>query len=67
MQLGMHVPNARTHIFKAPHVRAIMRLQDVRAGSVVNTCKVCVHASTVRLQYVYSAMLALLITRLTPL
>jgi hypothetical protein len=44
-----------------------MRLQDVRAGSVVNTCKVCVHASTVRLQYVYSAMLALLITRLTPL
>jgi hypothetical protein len=29
MQLGTHVPNARAHVFKAPHIRAIMRLQDV--------------------------------------
>jgi hypothetical protein len=27
----MHVPNACTHISKVPHVRAIMRLQDVAA------------------------------------
>jgi hypothetical protein len=50
VQLGTHVPNARPHISKAPHVRAIMLLQDVQAGSVVNTCKACGHASTVLLQ-----------------
>jgi hypothetical protein len=41
VQLGTHVPNAHTHVFKAPHVRVIMRLQDVQADSVVNTCKAC--------------------------
>jgi hypothetical protein len=47
----MHVPNARAHVFKASYVRAIMRMQDVWVGSVVNTCKSCGHASTVQLQY----------------
>jgi hypothetical protein len=28
-----------------------MRLQDVQASSVVNACKACGQASTVRLQY----------------
>jgi hypothetical protein len=47
MQLGTHVLNARTHIFKVPHVRVIMRMQDVQASSVVNTYKTCGYASTV--------------------
>jgi hypothetical protein len=50
VQLGTHVPNARVHVSKAPHVRAVTHLQDMRAGGVVNTCKACVYASTVRLQ-----------------
>jgi hypothetical protein len=50
VQLNMHVPNARAHVSKAPHVRVIMCLQDVRAGSVVSTYKACERASTVRLQ-----------------
>jgi hypothetical protein len=36
VQLGTHVPNTRAHVSKAPHVRAIMRLQDVHADNVVN-------------------------------
>jgi hypothetical protein len=32
VQLGMDVPNARAHIFKAPNIRAIMCLQDVQIG-----------------------------------
>jgi hypothetical protein len=40
-----------------------MHLQDMQAGSVVNTCKVCGHASTVRLQ----GTLTLWTTRLAPL
>jgi hypothetical protein len=36
-----------------------MRLQDVQANSVVNTCKACRHASTVLLQHGYNAMPAL--------
>jgi hypothetical protein len=47
VQLGTHVPNACAHIFKAPHIRAIMRLQDVQADSVVNTCNTCGQATTV--------------------
>jgi hypothetical protein len=50
VQLGTHVPNARVHVSKAPHVRAVTHLQDMWAGGVVNTCKACVYASTVRLQ-----------------
>jgi hypothetical protein len=67
MQLDTHVPNTRVHVSKAPHVRAIMRLQDVQASSVVNTCKACGHASTMWLQYGYSATAALWTTRLAPL
>jgi hypothetical protein len=67
VQLDMHVPNAHTHVFKAPHVRAIMLLQDVQAGSVVNTCKACGHASTVRPWYGYSLTPALWTTCLAPL
>jgi hypothetical protein len=67
VQLGTHVPNARAHIFKAPHVRAIMHLQDMQTDSVVNTCKMCGHASTVWLQYSYNATPALWTTRLAPL
>jgi hypothetical protein len=39
VQLDLHVHNARTHVFKAPDVRAIMCLHDVRAGSAFNACK----------------------------
>jgi hypothetical protein len=63
VQLGTHVPNVRTHISKAPHISAIMSLQDVQAGNIVNTCKACGHASTVRLQYDASTMT----THLAPL
>jgi hypothetical protein len=38
MQLGTHISNARAHVSNAPHVRAVMRLQDVRAYNIVNTC-----------------------------
>jgi hypothetical protein len=51
MHLGTYVPNARAHVSKAPHVRAIMLLQDVQVGSVVNTYKAYGYASTVLLQY----------------
>jgi hypothetical protein len=63
VQLGTHVSNARAHVSKAPHVGAIMRLQDVQADSIVNTCKVYRHASTVCLQYGYSVMPTLWTTR----
>jgi hypothetical protein len=56
VQLGIHVSNARAHISKAPHIRAIMHLQYMRAGSVVNTYKACRHASTVWLHYNISTM-----------
>jgi hypothetical protein len=46
VQLGTHVPNARTPVFKAPDVRVIMVLQDVRVGYVVNPYKTCGHAAT---------------------
>jgi hypothetical protein len=49
VQLGTHVPNKRVNVSKASHVRVIMRLQDVHAGSIVNTCKAYRHASTMRL------------------
>jgi hypothetical protein len=56
VQLGTHVSNAHKHVSKAPHVRAIMCLQDVQTDSVVNTCKTCGQASTMRLQYGASTM-----------
>jgi hypothetical protein len=49
LQLGLHVPNAHVHISKAPDARAIMGLQDVRACSAVNACKMCKYVATVRL------------------
>jgi hypothetical protein len=67
VQLDTHVPNVCTHVFKTSHARAIMRLQDVLLGSVVNTCKACGDASTMQLQYGYSATPALWTTRLVPL
>jgi hypothetical protein len=67
VQLGTHVSNARAHVSKAPHIRAITRLQDAQAGSVVNTCKAYGNASIVRLQYDYSMTPALRITRPAPL
>jgi hypothetical protein len=56
VQLGTHAPNARAYVSKAPHIRVIMRLQDVQTDSVVNTCKTCRHISIVRLQYDASSM-----------
>jgi hypothetical protein len=50
VRLGPRVPNAQTHVFKTPDVRAIMRLQDVWAGSAVHACKACGHAAILRLQ-----------------
>jgi hypothetical protein len=48
VQLGLHVPNAHAHVSKAPDVRAIMGLQDMRADSAINVCKTCRHAATVQ-------------------
>jgi hypothetical protein len=39
VQQDSHIFNARVHIFKAPDVRAIIGLQDVRADSTFNICK----------------------------
>jgi hypothetical protein len=36
MQLGTHVPNAHAYVSKVYDIRAIMGLQHVRAGSIVN-------------------------------
>jgi hypothetical protein len=47
VQLGTHVPNVRAYAFKVPDIRAIIGLQDVRAGSVVNSCKACKQIVTV--------------------
>jgi hypothetical protein len=47
VQLGSHVSNTRTLVSMVPDVRAVMGLQDVRAGSAVNACKTCGHAATV--------------------
>jgi hypothetical protein len=44
-----------------------MHLQDVQAGSIVNTCKTYGHAFTVRLQYGYSATPTIYTTCLAPL
>jgi hypothetical protein len=49
VQLGSHVLNARTHVFKALDVRVIMGLQYVQTDNTFNACKTCGHAATVRL------------------
>jgi hypothetical protein len=51
VQVGTHVPNASVHVFKVPHIRTIMCLQDVRTDSVVNTCKACGQTAIVQLQW----------------
>jgi hypothetical protein len=46
-----HACSQRTRAhFQGTSRRIIMRLQDVQADSIVNTCKVCGQTSTVRLQ-----------------
>jgi hypothetical protein len=49
MWLGPRVPNARVHVSKTHDVRAMMGLQDVRAGSAVNAYKTCGQAATMQL------------------
>jgi hypothetical protein len=51
VQLNSHVSKACTHVSKAPDVREIMGLQDVRTGGVINAYKTCGQVATVRLQY----------------
>jgi hypothetical protein len=51
VQQGLHIPNARVHVSKTPNVRAIMTLQDVRAGSTVNACNTCRHSAKVQRQH----------------
>jgi hypothetical protein len=41
--------NLHAHVSKSSNVRVIMGLQDVRVGTTINTCKMCVHAATVPL------------------
>jgi hypothetical protein len=50
VHLSTHVSNAHVHVSKALNVRAVMALQDVRSGSVVNACKACGQATTLRHQ-----------------
>jgi hypothetical protein len=63
VHLGTHVPNARAHVSKAPHVRAIMRLKDVKQCSqYLQGVQTCIYsAATIRLQC------ALWTTHLAPL
>jgi hypothetical protein len=49
VRLDPHVPNARAHVSKAPDVKAIMGLQDVRVDNAINVCNTCGHVATVRL------------------
>jgi hypothetical protein len=56
VQLGTYVPNACTHVSKAPDIRAIIGLQDVRVGNIVNACMACRQVAIVRLQCSVSTM-----------
>jgi hypothetical protein len=47
VQLGLHVPNIRAHVFKVLD-RTIMDLQDVWVGSIFNSCKTCEQTATVQ-------------------
>jgi hypothetical protein len=49
VQLDSHVPNAHAHVSMALDVRAIMRMQNMRADNAFNACKTCGQAATVRL------------------
>jgi hypothetical protein len=63
MQLGSRVSKVHTHISKAPDIRAIMDMQDVREATYLMPVR---HVDW-RVQYGYSAPLALLTTRKAPL
>jgi hypothetical protein len=45
---GSSIPNASAHVSKAPDVRAMMDLQDVRAGIAVSAYKTCGQTATVQ-------------------
>jgi hypothetical protein len=47
---GLPVSNTHAYISKAPGVRGIIGLKDVRAGSTVNACKTYRQVATVWLQ-----------------
>jgi hypothetical protein len=47
MQLGLRVSMAHTHVPKAPDARAIMGLQNMCAGGIINDCKTCGQVATV--------------------
>jgi hypothetical protein len=48
MQLGSRVFKTRMHVSKASGIKAIMGLQDVRAGCTFSACKTCGQAATVQ-------------------
>jgi hypothetical protein len=48
IQLGSRVSKACTHVPKAPDARAIMGLQDVQAGNVINASKTSGYTATVQ-------------------
>jgi hypothetical protein len=48
---GSPVPNARSHVSKAPDISVIMGMQDVRAGTTASACKTCGYAATVQCQH----------------
>jgi hypothetical protein len=63
VQLGSCVFKAHAHVFNTSDTRAIMGLQDMRAGGTFNAHMTCGQAATVRLQ----CNTALLTTRKAPL
>jgi hypothetical protein len=50
VQPGTHVPNTHVHVSNVPHIRVIMRIQDVHTCNIVNSYKACGHTATIRLQ-----------------
>jgi hypothetical protein len=56
MRLDSRVSMACLQVSKACDIRAIMGLQDVRAGSAVNACKACRQVATMRIQCSASTM-----------
>jgi hypothetical protein len=50
MQQGSQILNARSHISKAPNVKAIMGLQDMWVCHAFNACKICEQAATMLLK-----------------
>jgi hypothetical protein len=48
MQSGSYVLNVRAHVSKAPNIRVIMGMQDVRADNAFNAYNMCQHVATVQ-------------------